>query len=431
MRVLLISPNRLRLIVPPLPLGLASVVGAVKSEHPCRVVDFMFEPEPQQRLLPLIKDFQPEIIALGLRNVDNQDSRNPVLFFPETKELLDWLRLHYQGPIALGGGAFNILPVEFMDYLGADFGIVGDGELSFQALLQAYPKGEFSRVPGLIWRHRGQWQCNAPRPVLDLDRLPDPALEYFTPIQYHEAVGSAKLAGMITLQSRRGCPMNCIYCTTPLIEGRRLRARSPKKVAALMAYCYERWHLTRFYFIDNIFNYPLDYACQLCQAVKDLNLPVQWSCIINPAFPDAELFHLIREAGGRRMQVGNESGSDLVLTNLGKGFGRDQVEKTLQLLGQAGLAYSCFLLFGGPGETSETVKESVALLEKYQPQMVNLTVGIRIYPGSRLYWQALAEGVISKADNLLWPRFYLSPAIADWIWDYLPEVTARHPNWSF
>jgi len=431
LRVLFISPNRLRLIVPPLPLGLASVIAAVGADHAFRVVDFMFETDPRGKLLSLLKEFQPEIIALGLRNVDNQDSRYPVFFFPEIKNLLDWLRQHYQGPIALGGGAFSILPREFMDYLGADFGIVGDGELSFRALLEAYPQGEFNRVPGLIWKQHGQWQCNPPEPVLDLDQLPDPALEYFTPIQYHEAVGNAKLAGMITLQSRRGCPMNCIYCTTPLIEGRRLRTRSPEKVAAFMAYCHDRWHLTRFYFIDNIFNYPLDYARQLCRAVKNLNLPVQWSCIINPAFPDAELFHLIRKAGGYRVQVGNESGSDLVLTNLGKGYGRGQVENTLQLLEQAGLAYSCFLLFGGPGETPETVKESVALLEKYQPQMVNLTVGIRIYPGATIYRQALAEGVISKTDNLLWPYFYLSPAIADWIWDYLPEITARHPNWIF
>jgi radical SAM superfamily enzyme YgiQ (UPF0313 family) len=430
-RVLFLSVNRLRLIVPPLPLGLASVIASLGSEHSFRVVDFMFEPDPRAKILSLLAEFQPEIIALGLRNVDNQDSRYPVFFFPEVKELLCWLRSHFQGPVVLGGGAFSILPREFMDYLEADFGIIGDGELSFRALLAAYPEAEFARVPGLIWKDQGQWRYNPPQPVLDLDQLPDPALEYFNPPRYHDALGNAKLPGMITLQSRRGCPMHCIYCTTPLIEGRRLRLRSPEKVAALMAYCYDRWNLTRFYFIDNFFNYPLDYARQLCVAVKNLARPVQWSCIINPAFPDAELFHLIREAGGNRVQVGNESGSDLILTNLGKGFGRAQVEETLQLLGQAGLAYSCFLLFGGPGETPETVRESVALLEQYQPLMVNLTVGLRIYPGSALYGRALAEGIITPADNLLWPYFYLSPAVAEWIWDYLPEVTARHPNWIF
>ena len=131
------------------------------------------------------------------------------------------------------------------------------------------------------------------------------------------------------------------------------------------------------------------------------------------------------------MQVGNESGSELVLTRLGKGFGRRQVELTFQLLEEEGIAYSCFLLLGGPGETPETVKESVALLEQYRPQMVNLTVGVRIYPGLALHRQALEEGVVAPEDNLLRPRFYLAPAIREWIWEYLAGVTARHPNWIF
>ena len=131
------------------------------------------------------------------------------------------------------------------------------------------------------------------------------------------------------------------------------------------------------------------------------------------------------------MQVGNESGSELVLTQLGKGFGRRQVELTFRLLEEEGLAYSCFLMLGGPGETRETVEESVALLEKYRPQLVNLTVGVRIYPGLALHRPALEEGVVAPGDNLLWPRFYLAPAIQDWIWEYLEGVIARHPNWIF
>jgi radical SAM superfamily enzyme YgiQ (UPF0313 family) len=131
------------------------------------------------------------------------------------------------------------------------------------------------------------------------------------------------------------------------------------------------------------------------------------------------------------MQVGNESGSELVLSRLGKGFGRRQVELTFRLMGEEGIAYSCFLLLGGPGETPETVRESVALLEQYHPQLVNLTVGVRIYPGLALHRLALEEGVVGPGDNLLAPRFYLSPAIEGWIWEYLAEVTGRHPHWIF
>jgi hypothetical protein len=121
----------------------------------------------------------------------------------------------------------------------------------------------------------------------------------------------------------------------------------------------------------------------------------------------------------------------LVLTGLGKGFGLQKVERTLKLLKKADLPFTCFLLLGGPGETRETVEESVAFLEGYEPKMVNLKAGIRIHPGLPLHRLALAEGVVKPEDNLLWPKFYLAPAVRDWIWDFLDGVRTRHPNWIF
>ncbi len=431
MRVLFISFNSSRLLMPPFPLGLASLVASLGPGHPFRVIDFMFEPHLRQKVLDVLEEFQPELIPLSLRNIDNQDSCFPEFFFPEAQEFSRWLRIHTQAPIVLGGSAFSICPQELLDYLKADMGIVGEGELSFRALVESYPLGDWTTIPGLVWQAHGRWQENPSRPVRDLDALPDPALEYFTPQQYHEAVGSAKLPGVITIQSRRGCPRRCRYCTTARLEGTQVRTRSPEKVAAFMATGYHRWGLRRFYFVDNVFNHPLEYARRLCRAIQQLHLPLEWNCLINPAYPDEELFHLIREAGCERVQVGNESGSDLVLTNLGKGFSRRQVEETFQLLQRAGLSYNCFLMMGGPGETPATVQESVELLERYNPFLVNLTVGIRIYPHTALYDQALAEGVITPGDNLLWPHFFLLPEVAEWIWDFLKDVTSRHANWIF
>jgi len=202
-------------------------------------------------------------------------------------------------------------------------------------------------------------------------------------------------------------------------------------VASWLAAWHGKWGLNRFFFVDNIFNCPVDYGRRLCRAIAALRLPLEWGCLINPAFPDRELFELIGASGGVMVQVGNESGSELMLNRLGKGFELKQVERTLKLLKAAGLPFTCFLLLGGPGETRETVQESVAFLEAFQPRMVSVKVGIRIHPGLPLHRLALEEGVVKPEDNLLWPKFYLAPAIRDWIWDYLLEVAARHPNWTF
>lgn len=432
MRLLFISPNRLRLIVPVLPIGLASLVAALREEHQVEVLDFMFLDDPPGQLRRMVAEFSPEIIALSLRNIDNQDSLHPVCYFADDKDLVTLLRELTEAPIVVGGAGFSIVPQPFMEYLEADFGVAGEGEEAFRAFLAAWAGDRnWEQLPGLVWRSGDGWRLNPVQRVKDLDRLPPPALEYFTPRRYQEAQGSAKLLGMIPVESRRGCPMKCVYCTTPRLQGRRVRAWAPERVASWLAAWHEKWGLTRFYFVDNVFNCPVEYARSLCRAIKDLRLPLEWSCLINPAFPDRELFRLMRQSGGVMVQVGNESGSELVLSNLGKGFGRKQVELTLRLLKEEGLPYSCFLMMGGPGETPETVEESVALLEKYQPQLVNLTVGIRIYPGLALHRRALAEGVVEVKDNLLWPKFYLAPAIQDWIWPYLEGLTARHPNWIF
>jgi radical SAM superfamily enzyme YgiQ (UPF0313 family) len=224
-----------------------------------------------------------------------------------------------------------------------------------------------------------------------------------------------------------------------------VRTLAPERVAAIMADGYHRFGLRRFYFVDNVFNHSREYSRRLCLAIKELNLPLELTCLINPAFPNEKLFHLIREAGGTQVQVGNESGADLVLTNLGKGFGRRQIEETLQLLQRADLRYTCFLLIGGPGETPATVQESVALLEGYSPFMVNLKAGIRICPHTALYDQALAEGVITPGTTFcgcifICPRKFLTgsgiisktslPVIptgsSKWIEVGLPSIVGRH-----
>ncbi len=428
MRILFISPNQCRLVFLPLPLGLASVVAAAGKEHEVQVLDFMFLEDPLVEVERAVAGFRPEVIGISVRNIDNQDSRAPEAYFPQVKDLVERLKELTAAPVVLGGAGFSVAPRAFMSYAGADFGILGEGEESFKRFLEVFPGQDWEAVPGLLWRRDDELRQNLMEPIRRLD-LPPPALEHFTPRLYHDTPGSAGLPGVIPVQSRRGCPMRCIYCSTPLLEGAETRSRPPAEVASWLAQWHEHWGLSRFYFVDNIFNCPPAYGRRLCRAIADLRLPLEWSCLINPAFPDAELFRLIREAGGALIQVGNESGSDLVLSGLGKGFERRQVERTLSLLQAEGLPYTCFLLLGGPGETWETVAESVALLEQYEPKMVNLKAGIRIHPDTPLHQRALAEGLVEPADDLLWPRYYLAPGLQDWIGDYLEQLTARRPNW--
>ena len=151
MRLLFISPNQCRLVFLPLPVGLASVVANVGPEHEVRVLDFMFADDPMALVDRVVAEFRPELIGISVRNIDNQDSVHPEPYFPQVKDLVSHLKELGPAPVILGGAGFSVAPREFMEYTGADFGIVGEGEEGFVSFLQAYPAREWEKVPGLIY----------------------------------------------------------------------------------------------------------------------------------------------------------------------------------------------------------------------------------------------------------------------------------------
>jgi radical SAM superfamily enzyme YgiQ (UPF0313 family) len=186
----------------------------------------------------------------------------------------------------------------------------------------------------------------------------------------------------------------------------------------------------RFYIVDNVFNFPLSQAKDLCREIIAQNLKISWQAMLNPAFIDEDLFALMGEAGCRFISLGNESGHELILKNLRKGFTLDNVRKAAKLARANGIRYGCFLLLGGPGETQETVMKSIKFVEELSPDLVSLKAGIRIYPGTQLETIARNDGMIGNSHDLLHPAFYLTPTIREWIWDYLGKTVEARENWK-
>lgn len=234
---------------------------------------------------------------------------------------------------------------------------------------------------------------------------------------------------MANLQTKRGCPFSCCYCTYPLLEGQAMRLRSVAEIVAEIRALRDEQGVDYLYFVDDIFNYPVAFASELCTAMIAAGLQVNWSAFINPDFITPQLLDLMRRAGCDAVEFGTDSGSPAMLQNLRKSFTVEQIRRASLLCREAGLDFAHYLLFGGPGETEQTVLESFALMDELAPVAVIAMTGIRIYPGTQLHRTALAEGVITPATDLLQPVFYLAPAIRESLAELVTSAAMQRTNW--
>jgi radical SAM superfamily enzyme YgiQ (UPF0313 family) len=124
-----------------------------------------------------------------------------------------------------------------------------------------------------------------------------------------------------------------------------------------------------------------------------------------------ELASAMRRAGCRGVEFGADTASPSVLRALDKPFPQEEIRVAAQACRQAGLPAAYYLIFGGPGETSETMAETFAFFDDLKPQAILAFLGIRIYPNTSLHGVAISDGVITEEDDLLCPRFYISPKI--------------------
>ncbi len=113
---------------------------------------------------------------------------------------------------------------------------------------------------------------------------------------------------------------------------------------------------------------------------------------------------------------GFESGCPDVLRAMNKRFQPEEVRQISERLAAHGIRRMGFLLLGGPGETEQSVQESVAFADSLHLEMLKASIGIRIYPRTPLARIAVEEGIVGPQDDLLQPRFYLRPGLEDYIW---------------
>ena len=401
MKVLLISANTLREPYPVYPLGLDYVAGAIAGAHEVRCLD-MNSREDEDGLPHAVRTFEPDIIAISLRNIDNTDALNPQGFMAHYRRLTETVRRCSAARIVLGGTGFTLFPSESMRLLGADYGIVGEGE-RLAVLLQALEKGDDpAGIPGVI-------VGEAPDPCPP-EPWPGAVVRRFDPRGTHLDF-YLRNGGMLNLQTKRGCPFRCVYCSYPYIEGRTLRCEPPEQIARTAIALQEAG--ARYLFItDSAFNADCAHSLAVAQAFKKEGLTIPWGGFFAPVPMPADYFTILAECGLKHVELGTESLSDPVLAGYRKPFTRRHVFAAHEAAKAAGLHVAHYFLFGGPGETEKTLAESFSHMDRLEKAVLFLFCGMRIYPRTSLYEIALREGQLSSGQSILEPVFYQPPSIS-------------------
>lgn len=408
MNVLLISANTETINMIPLPLGMNCIaVAARNAGHDVHLLDLMGSGDNSELIRNAIQQSGPHLIGISVRNVDNQHMAETRFLLEPVRDIIAQCRALSNALIVVGGAGFSIFPYAVLRYLKADMGIRGEGEVAFTSLLETVERGgDAADITGLCLPDGTERHEAAVRKNLDTLPLPDPLL--------WSVSSEARSEIWVPYQTRRGCPMKCAYCSTPALEGTIIRKHPIDHVVRGIAR-HVAAGFTRFYFVDNTFNFPPDYAKKLCKSLVSEQMGIQWRCILYPGFVDEEMVHLMAKAGCVEASLGFESGSPEILKNLNKKYTVEQVLAASDLLKKHGIRRMGFLLLGGPGETKETVLESLAFADSLQLDMLKLSAGIRIYPGTALEEIAQKEGIIAEGDDLFLPRFYLARGLDEWL----------------
>jgi radical SAM superfamily enzyme YgiQ (UPF0313 family) len=398
MIVALISANQVTVPYPVYPLGVDLVAAALAERHEVHVVDLLGS--STEEVERSIVELSPDLVGIAIRNIDNTDASSAESFVDGYRQLVRAVRRATPAPLVLGGAGFTIFPAALMRELQADYGIVGEGE-SLALLLEALERGQDPlAVPGVVT------PAAPARPSRPLS-----ALRARTSRLHLDPAVYLRSGGILNLQTKRGCPFRCAYCTYPQIEGRQLRARPPREVALEARTLQEAG--ARFLFVtDGTFNADPDHNLQVALAFRQQGVSIPWGAFFAPTAPAAGYFEALAGAGLTHVEFGTESLSERGLAALGKPFRVDDVRQAHAAARAARLNVAHYFLLGGPGEERSTLDETLTKAQELRDCILFFFCGVRIYPGTPLFQQACREGQVSPDQDLLEPVFYRPAGLA-------------------
>ena len=409
MRVLLINSNQLKEPIPVLPIGLCYIASTLEENgYTVSFLDLCFSRDTEKDILNRIENFKPDIIGISIRNIDNSVGFNTCFLIEEIKiKTTDICKRHFTGPIVIGGASVGINPEEILEYLDLRYAIYGDGEFALLEFVNRIKNGSsLSGLNGLVIRENGNIIEKNPQYFLpDLNKIP-----FAKPYKYLDLAKYKLNNSTVQIQTKRGCPLKCSYCSYNSIEGYTYRFRSPQIIKNEIIDLVTNSGIKNIDIVDSIFNIPLNHAKIVLKEIIDSGVKLKSLCmVLNPKYIDEEFVELIKKIDNVEIQIGAESLNDGVLQKMGKDYTQEDIIRAAKLLKQSKIkSVLWFLLLGAEGESYQSVNETFRILGKIVSigSVVFIGIGLRVYNGSPISKRLKLQNNNITDDNFLLPYTY-------------------------
>lgn len=381
MRITLIRPRTGNTPDPPLGLMILSAC-AKAAGHQVQILD----PNPDDSsFIEAMSAFAPDLVGYSV--LTTQISR--------TRTIHTLVKAAFPKIISLAGGIHpTALPQWTLTRLDLDYVVIGEGEITFPELLDALSQGRDPlEVPGIAGFRDGNPVLSPRRQLIeDLDTIPLPDRQSLDFQRYLRPPGNIRgkyLRRATSIITSRGCPFNCIFCSSHDLFGRKVRRRTVPHVMQEIHYLIDHYDIDGLWFLDDTLLESPEWLAELCVEMKKTGLP--WGCQAHVRRADESVFRIMKDAGCLQLEFGVESGSPRILRRLRKGSTPDDVRRAFAICRRIGIRALANFMIGVPDETEADAEMSYRLAREIRPDHVVVTFTTPL-PGSDLFTESIDKG---------------------------------------
>lgn len=397
MKVILVNPPREKLQVADYPpLGLAYISAAICNDgHEVKIFDAAAW--SWQKLFTEIKSQSPDIIGITCWTIERG----------QAYKVADIAKKAVSNCIVVMGGPHaTAFPKHMFIKAKIDYVVLGEGEETIRELLSVIENnGNISLVKGIAYRNNKDIVINERREMIrDIDTIPNINHFQFDYDKYNGLPDTNRKAAAI--MTSRGCPFRCTYCSSAIYWGCKYRTRSIESVIAEIEDLYYNHGIRALLIFDDNLLIARKRCIELCKELIDRKMDLIWAAE-GSVKVDAEMLSWMKRAGCYRIDFGVESGSPTILKNINKPFSVENTRNAFKLCKEIGIRPNAYLIFGSPGETKETIKETISLMRDIQPEITSGRPGIWVLPDTAIYELSKQQGIISddtwlKTDSIIY-----------------------------